>query len=217
MREEMIAAVKDEEIDIRRFYNALPEHIKTHSIHVAKLTERLLYWAVQEGICEDEPLTQPLSQIRRAVLYHDIGMALIPERLIEKTEELTGAERRVVQRHAGYGAKLLDKYRTAHKYPPKEEPVWLLAAEIAGAHHERWDGRGYPFGLLATACPIITRAAAVMDSYDAIVSGSPFRMALPHEYALLEIVDNAGTQFDPELSEVFKQHENEICLTELNV
>lgn len=209
MREEMMAAIQDEEVDIRRFFDSLPERTRVHSMRVANMTERLLSWAGE--VCEEEPLTCPLNDIHRAVFYHDIGMALIPERLLLKSDELTGAERRVVQRHVRYGAKLLDKYRTDHNYPTDEEPIWQLAAEVAGTHHERWDGRGYPYGLLATAVPLVSRAAAITNTYDAIVSGSSFRMALPHEYALLEIVDNAGTQFDPVLVELFKRHESEIC------
>lgn len=213
MKEEMIAAAKDEDIDIRRFFNALPEQTLLHSEHVAALTRLLLFYARQEGICESEPLPLPLDHIGRAVLYHDVGMAFIPERLLQKTEELTGAERRVVQRHASYGAKLIDKFRTSHPYPPEEESTWRLAAEVAGSHHERWDGKGYPFGLLATASPLVSRAAAITDTYDAIVRGSPFRMALPHEYALFEIADNAGTQFDPDLVDIFNRYETEICIT----
>lgn len=212
MREEMIAAVKDEEIDIQRFFDSLSEKTKMHSRNVAKLTEGLLMHVQDENVCEDEPLIWPPGDIYRAILYHDVGMALIPERLLQKKDELTGPERRVVQRHVGYGAKLIDKFRAAHKYPPEEESMWQLAAEVAGTHHERWDGRGYPFGLLATAAPLVSRATAITDTYDAIVRGSSFRMALPHEYALLEIADNAGTQFDPVLVDIFSRYEAEICL-----
>lgn len=209
MREEMMAVIQGEEVDIQRFWNSLPESTRVHSMRVAKMTERLLFWAGE--IWEEEPLACPLNEIYRAVFYHDIGMALIPERLLLKSDELTGAERKVVERHVRYGAKLLDKYRTDHNYPADEEPMWQLAAEVAGTHHERWDGRGYPYGLLATAVPVVSRAVAITDTYDAIVSGSSFRMALPHEYALFEIVDNAGTQFDPVLVDVFKRHESGIC------
>lgn len=208
-----MAAIMDKEIDIQRFFDSLPENTRRHCRHVAGLTQHLLLWADREGLCEEEPLLLPLCDIGRAVLYHDVGISLIPVRLLEKTDDLTGAERRVVQRHVTYGAKLIDRYRAEHNYPESEDPVWELAAEVAVTHHERWDGRGYPFGLLATASPIISRAVSISDSYDAIVSGSAFRMALPHEYALLEIVDNAGTQFDPGLAEVFTRHEAEICDT----
>lgn len=212
MREEMIAAVKDEEIHIQRFFDALPEETKIHSRQVAKLTGCLLFRVQSEGVCEDEPLEWTLNDIFKAVLYHDIGMTLIPERLFQKNDELTGPERRVVQRHAGYGAKLIDKYRAAHHYPPEEESMWQLAAEVAASHHERWDGKGYPFGLLATAVPLVSRAVAITDTYDSIVNGTCFRMALPHEYALLEIADNAGAQFDPVLVDILERYESVICM-----
>lgn len=212
MREEMLAAVKDDEIDIHRFFDALSENTRRHCRCVAELTETLLLFAGRDGFLDEEEfLPFPPEQIRRAVLYHDIGMSMIPERILNKTEELTAPERQVIQRHTTYGAKLLDKFRTGNNYPPEEGPCWQLAAEVANTHHERWDGRGYPYGMIATAIPVVSRAAALADSYDAIVSGSPCRMALPHEYALLEIATNAGTQFDPDLAELFTRHEEELC------
>lgn len=211
MREEMLVAAKDEEIDIYRFFDALSEDTKRHSRCVAELTKELLLHANREGLLEEEILILPLEQIPDAVLYLDIGMSLIPERILNKTEELTAQERQVIRRHTTYGARLVDRYRSSHNYPPEEASKWQLAAEVAGSHHERWDGRGYPFGLIATAVPIVSRATALADSYDSIVSGSPCRMALPHEYALLEISTNAGTQFDPDLAEVFTRYDVEIC------
>lgn len=213
MREEMLAAVKDTEIDIRRFFDSLSEHIKKHSRCVSKLTENLLVRADKEGLLEDEPLPLSFEQIGQAVLYLDVGMSLIPERLLNKKEALTAAERQVIQRHTIYGAKLLDRFRASRNYPPEEAPLWQLAAEVAGNHHERWDGQGYPFGMIATAVPIVSRAVSLADSYDAIVGGTPCRMPLPHEYAILEIASNSKTQFDPDLADIFTRYDSEICLS----
>jgi putative two-component system response regulator len=74
---------------------------------------------------------------------------------------------------------------------------------IIGAHHERWDGTGYPYGLKGTAIPLHGRIMAIVDVYDALVSGSRSRKALKEEEAIRIILDNAGKHFDPTIAEVF--------------
>lgn len=211
MQEEMLKAAHDNAIDIDEFFGALPDFTKVHSRHVAELTASLLLRTQQAGLLDETPLPYDEKQIKHAILYHDIGMALIPERLLLKRDDLTSAEKRVVQRHAKYGAKLLERYRKGPFCQEDQSDFWRFAANIAASHHERWDGQGYPFGLIATAIPIAARAAAIANAYDAIVSGSTFRMALPHEYAILEISDNSGAQFDPTLVDVFLRNADELC------
>ena len=79
----------------------------------------------------------------------------------------------------------------------------LELADCILAHHERWDGTGYPKGLKGEAIPMIARIIALADSYDAMTSERPYRKALSEEEALIEIRKNAGTQFDPEIARIF--------------
>jgi HD-GYP domain-containing protein (c-di-GMP phosphodiesterase class II) len=83
--------------------------------------------------------------------------------------------------------------------------ISLLEAEtrIIKHHHERWDGNGYPDGLAGEDIPFLARILAVADTYDAMTSNRPYRPPLPHEVALKEIRQNAGTQFDPLVAEAF--------------
>ena len=83
------------------------------------------------------------------------------------------------------------------------------AVLIAGTHHERWDGKGYPLGLKGQSIPIEGRLMAIADVYDALVSERPYKKAFPHEEACRIIEEGSGTHFDPELVKVFINVENE--------
>lgn len=203
MNGDMMAAVLGEDTNIHDYFEALPLNLKLHNQCVAGMTELLVSSALQEGLEYGLVLPDTPARIRSAVSYHDIGLALIPECLLNKTEQLYSAEMKVMQRHTLYGAKILDSYRKHNNYPADQESIWRIAAETALSHHERWDGRGYPYGQMATAIPITARATAVADAYDSIIRGSPYCMALPHEYAILEITENSGTQFDPFFVKIF--------------
>lgn len=205
MHDPITSVIRGETDDIVSFFDTLPKDVRCHSESVASLSELLLSWALADLPDEFERCPS-LSCIRRAVLYHDVGLALIPSRLQEKEGDLTGAEYRVIQRHVLYGSHLLDNYRKAHAATPQEDSFWALATEIALSHHERWDGKGYPFEQLTTATPIIVRAVSIADAFDSIVRGAKYRMALPPEYAVLEIIQNAGRQFDPQLAAIFRNH-----------
>lgn len=210
MNQEMLTLAYHGEIQIASFYDVLPEATKRHSRCVSTMTDILLQYADNQGLGVGETGGLNRETICKAVLYHDVGISIIPDRILNKQEELTGAEWRVLHKHTHYGGRLLEEYRKKEPLSPAENRFWGLAAEIALCHHERWDGRGYPYGQLATAIPFLARVVAIADTYDAIVRGAPYRMALPHEYAILEITDNIGTQFDPQLVEIFKKSANEL-------
>lgn len=201
----ILTFVNGGQIAVEQYFEDLPKETKNHSSRVAEHVKLLLELAQEGGMFEEEPLPLTGEQIRKAVLYHDVGMAMIPERILLKIGGLTEAERRVIQKHAAYGGKILERYRKGQACP-QEDGLWRLAAEVAVSHHERWDGKGYPYGLVATAIPVVARATAIADSFDSIVMGGCYRMPLPPEYALLEIMDNAGTQFDPALADIFRSN-----------
>ncbi len=84
-----------------------------------------------------------------------------------------------------------------------ENTYWALAAHIVVAHHERWDGNGYPYGLSAEAIPLGARILSVVDSYDAMTSDRPYRKALPDNEAHAELQKCSGGQFDPRVVAAF--------------
>lgn len=202
MQKAILDILHDKDTDIDAILQSLTPSDQAHSNAVALITHQLMQCAAK-ALPQDYGEEYLVQEAGHAALYHDIGLALIPSRILLKEEDLTGAEFRVIQQHAKYGGTLLDNRRKAQADHPERARFWALAAEIASGHHERWDGRGYPFGQMATAIPVSARAVAIADSYDCMVRGSCYRMPLPPDYALLEIKQNSGTQFDPMLSELF--------------
>jgi len=116
---------------------------------------------------------------------HDIGKVMVSDEILGKAAPLTDAEWEEMKKHPDHGAEMLSK----KKY-------LAGAAEVVRAHHERFDGTGYPHGLSGEEIPIGARVVAVVDSYDAITTTRPYQVALTKEEAIRELVNNAGAQFD---------------------
>jgi diguanylate cyclase (GGDEF)-like protein len=133
-----------------------------------------------------------LERIRTASLLHDLGKLAIPEEILSKPGDLGAAEWRVVTEHPKIGQVVLEQAGALRD-----------AATIVLHHHEWFDGRGYPHGLAGTEIPIGARIVAVVDAYEAMIAGRPYRAAISHEAALDELRRQAGVQFDPELVRVF--------------
>jgi len=127
-----------------------------------------------------------LLDIERAAILHDIGKLAVPDAILSKPAALTPDEWVEMRRHPNVGHQLL-----------RDVPFLRHAADIVHAHHERFDGAGYPCRLKADEIPVGARIFAVVDAYDAMTTDRPYRLARPHEEALKEIRHEAGTQFDP--------------------
>lgn len=135
---------------------------------------------------------QTLIQLEQAAILHDIGKIGISASLLHKKGKLTDEDIRTLQEHPSIGVRILT-------------PIEFLSgvSSIIIQHHERYDGKGYPHGLRGTAISLEARILAVADTYDAMTSNRPYRNALSPETALKEIIDNTGTQFDPDVARVF--------------
>ncbi len=123
---------------------------------------------------------------------HDIGKIGVPDRILNKPGRLSSEEFQVMRTHPIIGAKIVEGI-------PFLEP----ALPYILYHHERWDGKGYPEGLQGKAIPIEGRILAVADTFDAITSDRPYRQGGPIERAISELKDHAGTQFDPDIVDLF--------------
>ena len=125
-------------------------------------------------------------------VLHDIGEIAIPERNLLKPCCLTSEEWQIVKEHPGIGNRIA-----------RSVPNLTVIAEAILTHHERWDGTGYPSGLQGTRIPLPSRVLSVVDAYDAMISGRPYKEAISHREALEEIERGAGTQFEPALVDLF--------------
>jgi putative two-component system response regulator len=132
--------------------------------------------------------------IRVAALMHDVGKIGVPDRLLRKPGKLTAEEFEAMKVHTRYGALILDN---------PDVPLLQLAGEIALAHHENWDGSGYPRAMAGTAIPASGRVVAIADVYDALVHDRIYRRALPEEEALTVMAADNGRRFDPGMFECF--------------
>jgi diguanylate cyclase (GGDEF)-like protein/PAS domain S-box-containing protein/putative nucleotidyltransferase with HDIG domain len=135
---------------------------------------------------------QERDDLKTTGLLHDIGKIIIKDNVLEKEGRLTESEWEEMKQHPVIGYRILEG----------SSEIKDIAIAIK-AHHERWDGKGYPNGLKGEEISFASRIIAVADSYDAMVSKRPYKKALSKEYAIKEILDNAGTQFDPTIAKAF--------------
>ncbi|WP_407543157.1 HD domain-containing phosphohydrolase (plasmid) [Deinococcus radiomollis] len=157
--------------------------------HSRRVTERTVQLCRQLGIPSEK-----LVDVRRGALLHDIGKMGIRDGILLKPGPLTEVEWVEMKQHPGHAVKVLS-------------PIKFLrpALDIPQYHHEKWDGSGYPLGLKGEAIPLVARAFAVVDVYDALTNDRPYRAAWTHERALEHIQSGAGSHFDPRVVEAFVQ------------
>jgi PAS domain S-box-containing protein len=156
-------------------------------------TERVGHVASRLALGLGLPAGQ-VTLLRQAAPLHDVGKLAIPDCILLKPGRLTDEEFDVMKTHAELGARLLSS---------GSSPVLQMAAVIAGTHHERWDGRGYPKGLTGEAIPLVGRIVAVADVFDALTHDRPYKPAWTVERAIAEIGGGAGSQFDPRVVTAF--------------
>ena len=165
---------------------ALEERDQTqgHGVRVAALAEPIAHrlgW---------EP--ERIASLRYGAPLHDIGKVAVRRDVLRKPGPLSPEELEEIRTHPRAGADLVLPIRSARPALP-----YVLF------HHERWDGNGYPIGIGGRAIPVEGRLLAVADAFDAMTSQRPYRAALSPEEALAEVGSCAGSQFDPELAELF--------------
>jgi len=134
--------------------------------------------------------------LRLSAPMHDVGKIGIPDAILLKPGKLTEEEFEIMKMHTIIGARMLEGSAV---------PLLDVSREIALAHHERWDGSGYPGGLSGTEIPESARIVAILDVYDALVHDRVYRPALPEEQALDIIARGKGSHFDPDVYEAFME------------
>ena len=141
-----------------------------------------------------------ISDLFQAVPMYDIGKIGIPDRILLKPDSLTPEEFEVIKTPTTLAREAIELAEKTLEY---QAPTLQTMKETAYSHHEKWDGTGYPQGLLGDRIPLAARLMAVADVYDALISNKVYRDGVSHEQAMQAIVSVRGRHFDPELVDVF--------------
>jgi response regulator RpfG family c-di-GMP phosphodiesterase len=159
-------------------------------------SERVRRYASELAAAVDPYLLEEPS-LEYGFILHDVGKIAIPDAVLGKREPLTDGEWRLLQNHPKLGEQMVGKAALLRGH----------GVDVVRSHHERWDGSGYPDGLVGEQIPLAARIFAVADALDAITSDRPYRSARGWSDAVGEIVSRSGTQFDPNVVNVFLQRE----------
>ena len=170
------AGFRDEETDA---------HIRRIGLYSAEMA-RLLGWTQTE-----------IDDIRSAAPMHDIGKIAIPDSILRKPGKLTEEEFDVMKGHTRLGTEMLGGSTI---------PMVKMAADIAGGHHERYDGNGYPNGIKGEDIPVSARIVSIVDVYDALVHARVYKDAIFEDEAIRMMREQRGKQFDPILFDLFVDH-----------
>jgi len=172
-----------------------------HNEHVS-YNSRLLAQALQFTDKFEKQITADfVDNIEMASKTHDIGKLFVPDSVLFKPGKLTDEEMVLAKSHCERGASMLERLNEV----AKDEKVFIMAIDVARYHHERWDGLGYPIGVKGEEIPLAARIVAITGSFDTLTGPRVYRAPMTSEEALEEMEKGAGTQFDPDIFEIFKK------------
>jgi diguanylate cyclase (GGDEF)-like protein/putative nucleotidyltransferase with HDIG domain len=170
---------------------ALAIEAKDHNTH--DHLQRVRIYAIE--IAKELKVShEEIEALRAAALLHDIGKLAVPEHIISKPGKLTPEEFEKMKIHPLVGAEILERVKFPYPVVP-----------IVRAHHEKWDGTGYPYGLAAEQIPIGARILSAVDCLDALASDRQYRRALPLDQAMARVASDAGKAFDPKVVEILQR------------
>jgi len=176
-------------------------HISRTSAYVKSLAEN----ARRDGVYADALDDRFISLLYTLAPMHDIGKIIISDRILKKPGKLTPEEFEQMKKHAAVGGTVVREVLDGIT----DETYLAFAADIATYHHERWDGTGYPMGLVGEEIPLSARIMAIADVFDALVSERCYKLPMSTDEAFAVIEREAGTHFDPQLVAVLLAHEEE--------
>ncbi len=177
-----------------------------HLERVSGLCELIATGLLEKGLYTDTIDHVYTTDLGRSAPLHDIGKVGIPDNILLKQGPLSPDEWEVMKTHAQIGADTLRSVIDGGHAPG----YLRMGLDIALCHHERWDGSGYPQGLVGTSIPLSARILALSDVYDALTSVRPYKEAWSHEKALDLIKKDSGSHFDPDLVDAFLSKEHEV-------
>jgi len=187
---ERTADLRESQLEVVRRLSHAAESRDDHTgVHTSRMSRMCAALGRDAGLSESE-----VELLLHAASMHDIGKIAIPDRVLLKRGPLEPDEWELMKSHTIVGAEML---------AGSSSPVVRMGEVIARAHHEKWDGSGYPLGLRGEEIPLVARICAVCDVFDALVSDRPYKAAWPTEDALGELQRLAGRHLDPRLVGLF--------------
>ncbi len=176
--------------------NETGNHIRRTQHYVEALARKLQ----SHPRFKDDLTDQTIETIFKSAPLHDIGKVGIPDRILLKPGKLTPEEFEIMKTHTTLGR---DAITAAEADGMQNNPFFRYAKEITYSHQEKWDGSGYPEGLMGNTIPLSARLMAVADVYDALISERVYKAAFTHEAAVEIIRDGRGSHFDPDMVDAF--------------
>ena len=170
-------------------------HIRRTTTYVEMLARELK----SRGLYKDELTEDYIKNLTMAAPMHDVGKIAIPDAILQKPGKLTEEEFAVMRTHAIKGGEIIEETFTCME----DEEYERIAYQVARFHHEKWNGRGYPEGLVQKKIPLCARIMAVADVFDAVSAKRCYRDAMPIDQCFGIIEDGSGLDFDPLIAEVF--------------
>lgn len=166
-----------------------------------------------EGLHKNVVTASWIRDLELSSALHDIGKVGIPDSILLKPAKLSPDEWEVMKSHAALGEATLESVIADFG----STRFLLMGRDIAGGHHEKWDGSGYPRGARGERIPLAARILAIVDVYDALTSTRPYKKPWPHEEAIAWIRERAGSHFDPVLAKLFVSRAAEVDLIRANL
>lgn len=177
------------------------EHILRTSAYVEILARK----AYENGVYPDVIDEKFIDLMKRAAPMHDIGKIVVSDSVLKKPGKLTPEEFDQMKLHTTEGGRIINEVIGVSE----DKEFISIASDVANYHHERWDGKGYPYGLRGTEIPVCARIMALADVFDALVSPRCYKEPMPQQEAFKIIKEESGSHFDPILAELFLESKYE--------
>ena len=178
-------------------------HVRNTASYVSLILRRLQ----EKGLFPDILTDDYIEDVVSSAPLHDVGKITVPDALLNKPGKLTDEEFAIMKRHTVAGGEIID---SAIEQVADENSLYLNEAKkLTLYHHERWDGKGYPYGIKGEEIPLSARVMAVADVFDALVSRRSYKDGFPIDKAFGIIQEESGTHFDPVVVDAFMDCQNE--------
>ncbi len=178
------------------------DHVRKTAAYVRLILQKMKEKGVHADMLSDEYV----NDVANSAPIHDVGKILVSDVILNKPGKLTDEEFAIMKSHTTAGCKVIESAMSL----VSDSGYLKEAKNLATYHHERWDGKGYPSGKAGEDIPLSARVMAVADVFDALVSKRSYKEPFPFEKAMDIIREGAGTQFDPEVAEIFIEAADEV-------